>query len=136
MSNDEEVPLGSFSGASEFTHTFSVPGSTGNTICDAKIFTEHISYTLNGGGSIDLRAVLGLSLRSYKNEIITPITSIDIIEETDEKAKPYITIYFAQNGDTLWNIAKRYKTTVDALKECNGLTDDKLSIGQQIRICR
>lgn len=136
VSNDEEVPLGSFSGVSEFTHTFSVPGSTGNTICDAKIFTEHVSYTLNGGGSIDLRAVLGLSLRSFKNELITPITNINIIEETDNKPKPYITIYFAQKGDSLWSIAKRYKTTVDALKECNGLTDDKLRIGQQIRICR
>ncbi len=134
--DDEMMPLAAFSDASEFSHSFAVPDCTDSTICDAKIFTEHISYTLNGGGGIDLRAVLGLSLRSYKTEVINPISDISVSEECENHPKPYITIYFVKSGDTLWNIAKRYKTTVEALKECNNLSSDNLQIGQQIRICR
>ncbi len=135
-SDDEAIPLGAFSDTSEFSHTFTVPEAAASTICDAKIFTEHTSYTLNGNGGIDLRVVLGLSLRSYNNEEIHPITDICISEEEENHRKPYITIYFVRSGDSLWKIAKKYKTTVEALKECNNLTSDHLKIGQQIKICR
>ncbi|GGX58208.1 hypothetical protein GCM10011309_04280 [Litorimonas cladophorae] len=37
-------------------------------------------------------------------------------------------------GDTLYNISKRYDTSVDAIKTENGLSGTALSIGQKIRI--
>lgn len=136
ISNDERIPLGSFTDNSEFSHTFAVPGASSDTICDAKVYVEHVSYNLGSGSSIDMRVVLGLSVRSYKTESISPITDITVIQPENEIRRPCITIYFVQSGDTLWKIAKRYKTTVDALMECNDLTSDHLSIGQQIKICR
>lgn len=135
LTDDEAIPLVSFSDTSDFTHTFPVANSTEDTLCDSKIYTEHTSYTLNGSGGIDLRTILGLSLRSYKNELIRPITEITVTDDDIICQRPYITIYFVRAGDTLWNIAKKYKTTVERLKECNNLNDDRLRIGQQIRIC-
>lgn len=45
----------------------------------------------------------------------------------------YIT-YTVVSGDTLWRLAQRFNTTVNAIKELNNLTSDFLSIGQQLRI--
>ena len=45
----------------------------------------------------------------------------------------YIT-YTVRSGDTLWLLANRYGTTVDAIRRANGLTSDHLSIGQTLRI--
>lgn len=45
-----------------------------------------------------------------------------------------VTEYVVRSGDTLWQIAQRYNTTVDAIKRLNGLTSDNLSIGQVLRI--
>ncbi len=45
-----------------------------------------------------------------------------------------VTEYVVRSGDTLWLIARRYNTTVDAIKSLNGLTSDSLSIGQVLRI--
>ena len=45
----------------------------------------------------------------------------------------YIT-YIVEAGDTLYAIARRYNTTVDAIKELNNLTSNTLSIGQVLRI--
>ena len=42
--------------------------------------------------------------------------------------------HVVQAGDTLWLLARRYGTTVDALKKLNGLTSDLLNIGQILQI--
>lgn len=45
-----------------------------------------------------------------------------------------VTEYVVRSGDTLWLLARRFNTTVDAIKRLNGLTGDNLSIGQVLRI--
>lgn len=42
--------------------------------------------------------------------------------------------YIVQPGDTLWSLARRYGTSVDAIKIANGLTSDLLQIGQILNI--
>lgn len=42
--------------------------------------------------------------------------------------------YTVQKGDSLWKIAQRYGTTVEAIKSLNGLTGDLLNIGQVLQI--
>lgn len=42
--------------------------------------------------------------------------------------------YTVQSGDSLWSIARKFNTTVDELKNKNGLTSNLLSIGQQLII--
>lgn len=56
------------------------------------------------------------------NNIIPPSVDTGVIE------------YVVRSGDTLWLLAQRYHTTVDAIKRLNGLTSDNLSIGQILRI--
>ena len=42
--------------------------------------------------------------------------------------------YTVRSGDTLWVLAQRYGTTVDAIKSLNGLTSNILNIGQVLKI--
>ncbi len=42
--------------------------------------------------------------------------------------------YTVRAGDTLWLLSRRYNTTVDAIKQLNGLSSDMLSIGQVLKI--
>ncbi len=47
---------------------------------------------------------------------------------------PHTIEYVVRAGDSLWLIAQRYRTTVDAVKRLNGLTGDLLHIGQVLLI--
>lgn len=49
------------------------------------------------------------------------------------QSAPYVE-YTVRSGDTLWLLSRRYDTTVDAIKQLNGLTSDMLSIGQVLKI--
>ena len=42
--------------------------------------------------------------------------------------------YTVQSGDSLWLLAQRFSTTVDAIKSLNGLTTDRIYIGQMLKI--
>ena len=42
--------------------------------------------------------------------------------------------YIVKAGDSLWNIAQRFQTTVDALKKKNNLVNNNLMIGQVLKI--
>lgn len=67
------------------------------------------------------------------------ITMISEIQETDElidkKNRPSIIIYMIQKDDTLWDIAKRYNTTVDEIVLANNvLSPTTLMPGEKIII--
>ncbi len=44
------------------------------------------------------------------------------------------TIYIVEKGDTLYSIAQKYDTTIDAIIRKNGLTNDDLVVGQSLII--
>jgi LysM repeat protein len=47
-----------------------------------------------------------------------------------------ITIYYIQKGDTLFKLAQKYNTTVDAILALNpGIDPKNLQVGQRIKIC-
>ena len=46
-------------------------------------------------------------------------------------------IYIVKENDDLWNIAKKYKTSIENIQKINEeLRDDNLSVGQKILIIR
>ena len=77
--------------------------------------------------------VLQYSRRIFIERVIE--NSID--EEKAKKLRPSITLYFVQEGDSLWDIAKKYRTTTDDIIRENKIEDSSLiSSGMQVLISR
>lgn len=76
-----------------------------------------------------------IDIYSGQNEYIN-INMIDNIEEIDENFNSYsLVIYFVQNGDTLWKIAKKFRSTVDQIAKINNIEDEnKIDVGQKLYI--
>lgn len=54
--------------------------------------------------------------------------------ETHTESSGETTAYRVRRGDSLWTIARRHGTTVEALKQLNGLSSARLVAGQKIQI--
>lgn len=48
--------------------------------------------------------------------------------------EPQYIMYTVQRGDSLYTIARRYNTSVDNIKALNNLTNNNLTIGEQLKI--
>lgn len=67
------------------------------------------------------------------NELPTTILSVGQVLRIPNIG-PSNLLYTVKRGDTLYNLAISYGTTVDAIKQLNNLTSNNLSVGQQIYI--
>lgn len=57
-----------------------------------------------------------------------------IVSNNDATNPSECVIYTVEAGDSLYEIAKKYDTTADLIKEYNGLASNDLNIGQELRI--
>lgn len=91
--------------------------------CDiiAKGEILHSDYNFINQTKLDIRCVLNLNfLFSENTEHFSSISSVDIGDNIP-KTRPSIIIYFVKSGDSLWNIAKKYNTTVEKILAANAL---------------
>ena len=70
-------------------------------------------------------------------------TEIDIneicnVDECDKEGKDEynMVIYFTKKDDTLWKIAKEFRSTIESVKKCNELTTDELMPGTELFIMK
>ena len=66
-----------------------------------------------------------------------PVLQVPVVSSLPAAAEPAATgeTYLVQSGDTLWDIALRFETTVEAIVAANELADETdLSVGQELVI--
>lgn len=72
-------------------------------------------------------------LNNLKSDVITVGQSLKITNYSDKEPLECI-VYTVKKGDTLYNISKKYNTTVNEIKRYNNLQSDLLNIGDRIVI--
>ena len=101
------------------------------TINNENIYTVQKGDTLY---SIANKYKTTVSQLKTLNNLTTNNLSIGTVLKIPSSNNITQNIYTIQKGDTLYKIAAQNNTTVDILKEINNLTNNTLSIGQQLKL--
>lgn len=74
---------------------------------------------------IEINTTLSISIWVCSEETFCTIENLRFAETKESAKKPSMAIYVVGSGDTLWDIAKRYKTDILTLAELNGIDPEK-----------
>lgn len=132
---------------------------TANEDENVAVLQDEIPFTCNvdiAGAKIDMESIVKVNLESLEANVEAGTIAVkavarvyarvnytthkeflvDIVPLEDEvvKKKASITIYVAQDGDTLWKIAKKYCATVEDLIKVNDLENENIMAGEKLLI--
>ncbi|MDK2799359.1 MAG: hypothetical protein PWP27_1241 [Clostridiales bacterium] len=137
LADNEENPVYSHKQEIPFKHSIEVKNAAPDMACDVKLDITHCSYSMNAGSEVEIRCIVGIDSKIVKTSKVELITKAEAAptETADAKEHPSIVIYFVQEGDTFWNIAKKYCTTIQEIIKVNELENvNTLHQGQQLFI--
>ncbi len=133
---NDEMPFDTWQGVVPFSHLIECGEAEEELKYHISAYLEQLSITLQGGDEIEIKAALafhGFFKRNGKRNMISDVEMLPLSMEEIEK-RPSIIGYIVKQGDDLWSLAKRYSTSVEALKEVNDLGDEKLKAGDRLLI--
>lgn len=136
VKSSDSMPFDTWQGMVPFSHLVECNHTEKDMKYHISGMMEQLSITLQGGDEIEVKAVLafhGFFRRTGTTEMIRDVTMEPISMEEVEK-RPSIVGYIVKEGDELWNLAKRYSTSVEAIREMNEITGDKLKAGDRLLI--
>ena len=93
-------------------------------------------FIIQEGGMVTANIDLFMNHDSYRNTNMNIMNEIQTNGEREEQDYSLI-LYIVKKGDTLWEIAKKYNSTVDDIRRTNGLEDEnKIYPSQKLFIPR
>lgn len=138
QTGDERVPLATAKGTIPFEQLLEANGLTNNSHINLHGMLEQVSASLTGEKEIEIKAVAALDLLVF-DRMEEPIVSGYESEEVDWDAfrsAPGMVGYVVQEKETLWDIAKKFFTTVEAIMEVNQKETEQVQTGDMILILK
>lgn len=118
-----------------FTHSFQLPSEGTWNVVDSSFAIEDVSFDIIGSDSVEVLVKIRIKLKVDKVENVSAVESLVIGKDDDPVKTAPIIMYFAQPGDSLWNVAKKYRIPLSRLAQDNNLeTEAPLQVGRRIMI--
>lgn len=111
--------------------------STGERVIAEPEFTlGEINASMLSQASAEIRMSVGISMPIFEEYEKRVCTKLEIIEEREKpQCECPITVYYPSEGEKLWDIAKKYNTSCDRIREDNDLSSDEVSDRKMLLIC-
>ncbi len=103
-----------------------------NMRCEASLDIKNLSYSMPNDDTITINAEAEITLNCFVRDTYTAIDTIEISDSEQPMCKGVV-LYYAEQGEALWDIAKKYRSSVDIIKrdnkiDCDKLTEDKMLV--------
>ncbi|MDK2807820.1 MAG: hypothetical protein PWP24_554 [Clostridiales bacterium] len=138
LTEEDDRPLAIGRGDIPFSQIMEVKGISPKSRYELRSYLDQLSIVPISEREAEVRATICLEALVFDEQEADVILSLEeaggLIEE---RAKlPGITGYIVGAGDSLWDIAKKFYTTMESIAELNALETDTLQEGQKLVICK
>lgn len=122
---DDENHLAACDRNLEFEYTRGLSCDKDDYFCDTSLFVTGYSISGINDSKAEVKAEFNVHSMIFSKTSENVLCSAEIPDNAAvREAKPSLTIYFCDAGEDIWNIARKYNTTVEAIREENALTSD------------
>lgn len=125
---DDEMPFYSMETMIPFRHVIEAEGMNSSCLYHLRADLEQLSTTMIDSDEIEVKAVINLNALVLRQTETGLIQSVEERELDREKlqAMPGIVGYQVQQGDCLWDIAKKFYTTIENIMQLNHLESEEV----------
>lgn len=138
ITEDDKRPLNALKGIIPYSQFIEVKRMNKDSVYDIKPNIEQITVNMIDSDEIEIKA--GINLNTIVFDKITEPIITDVKEEELDLEKlqnmPSMIGYIVKDKDSLWDIAKRYYTTVENIREMNELEQDTIKQGDKLLILK
>ncbi len=132
--NEENRPV-FIERSADYEHIISMPDC--NRIRIASVRAASISYRLADDNTVEIRCELKINGSSFSENKLTAVKNVNVFEDKPVPAESCaLTLYFAKEGEKLWDIAKSHNTRLDMLISENSAEKQTLDSPQMLLIPR
>jgi hypothetical protein len=135
---DDRNPVAIIRSAIPFSQIIEVAGACPDMEYTIRPNLEQLTATVLGNDEVEVRAFVNLDalvFNSVAAGFITDVTE-DNSDMTWKTDFPGIIGYIAVSEEALWDIAKKFRTSVETIKTVNGVTADSMKKGEKILVTR
>lgn len=120
----------------DFEYRIKVGEEADEIVCSPIIMPVSCSYLLTGSNQIEVKVEAMISANIFALHTEQVITGVNLCEDKMFSAKDRfgLTIYFAEQGESVWEIAKKYRTTSELVMNENDLAEDVLAESRMLLI--
>ena len=119
-----------------FEETIDIGDDISGASVSTEISTKEVSYNISSEGVLTAKADISADISVSGSASLKAVTAVSVDDTTrKERDGDYaIKLYFGVPGEDVWDIAKRYSTSVSAIMEENELEGDRLEDGGMLLI--
>ncbi len=132
---DSENQVGIIQKQVDFDYSAALKEKTERIMCFGSAVLLACSAAVAGESRLELKTEIAVSGIILSSGIKKYVSDIEFSEDAVKRDKSCaLTIYFCDKGESVWNIARRYNTTVDAIMQENDLTEDVMGSSRMMLI--
>jgi LysM repeat protein len=116
-----------------FTHRMALSEDQAANESDITLSVEQNSYEIISDTELAVKAQIAIKAHLSRKKQIDVVTGVKGVKPAEKKENPPLLIYYAQQGENLWNIAKRYRVPIQKILSDNCMSEETEPVaGQKI----
>lgn len=120
---DKDGKIASIQRQGDYRITKPCEGARGKVFCDADVCA--VASSASGKGSeVSVKVQLNVKGSIFESLPVSVINDVKQLESENKAQSASITVYFSDSGEKLWDIAKKYNTSEDAIRRRNSIKGD------------